>query len=184
MSEEMLTTLDEINTNANRLVAAVTPDQWESATPCSEWNVRELVNHMTGTTNLFGASASRSQPAAMPDADHVGDDPVGAFAEASAKAAAAWRNEGALEGMVSIPAEMPAVACLGVNIIDIGTHCWDLASAIGADHGLSEGAVAMIDQWNRQVISDEIRAGGGFGAELSSSGGQLADMLAFVGRTA
>lgn len=184
MSTEMITALDQINANANRLVAAVGPDQWQGSTPCTEWTVRDLVNHMAGTSLLLAAGAARTEPTAAPDADHLGDDPVAAFGAATSATSTAWRGDGAVDGMVSIPAEMPAIACLGVNIIDMGTHCWDLATAIGADHGLSPENVALIDQWNRQVVSDDVRAGGGFGEIIPSDDDGLVGMLAFVGRRA
>ena len=134
MSDEMLGALDEIYANANRLVGSVRDDQWDDKTPCSEWNVRDLVQHMSGTSGVCYAAATRTEmdPNAEP-----GDDPVTEFAAASAAASAAWRGEDALEGMVSVPADMPAIAALGVNIIDIGTHVWDLATALDQDHGLS-----------------------------------------------
>ena len=180
---QMLDELGRINANAQRLVAKVADDQWGAPTPCTEWTVRDLVNHMTGTTKLFAATASRGAPESAPDADHLGDDPVGAFESAVATTMAAWRQDGALEGMVSVPAEMPAVAALGVNVIDTGTHCWDLAQAIGADHGLTAAQVALIDQWNHQVVSDQVRAGGGFGEILEAEGDDpLTSMLAYVGR--
>ena len=78
---------------------------------------------------------------------------------------------------------MPAVACLGINIIDIGTHTWDLATAIGADPGLSATTIKMIDTWNHNVVSDDVRAGGGFGDVLEPATEEsLTEMLAFVGR--
>ncbi len=182
MSDEMLGALDEIYANANRLVGSVRDDQWDDKTPCSEWNVRDLVQHMSGTSGVCYAAATRTDM--NPDAE-PGDDPVADFAAASAAAASAWRGEGALDGMVSVPADMPAVAALGVNIIDIGTHVWDLASALDQDHGLSAEIVAMIDQWNHNVVSDDVRAGGGFGEILEpTSDADLAAMLAFVGRRA
>lgn len=182
MTDEMLSALDEIYANANRLVAGVDSSQWELETPCSEWNVKDLVNHMVGTSKLCAASASRGEVEQVDD--HLGDDPVGSFATAAEAAATAWRAEGATEGEVTLPAEMPAIAALGVNIIDIGTHVWDLATAVGQEHGLSGETVAMIDQWNRQVISGEVRQGGGFGEDLGVQGEEpLANMLGFVGRS-
>lgn len=183
MSDEMLDALDQVYANASRLVAGVGADQWTEATPCSEWNVTELVNHMTGTTNLLYATASRSEPSGPADDDNLGDDPVGSFAAAAVRTTAAWREPGATDGMVSVPAEMPAMAALGVNILDIGTHSWDLATATGQDHGLTPELIALIDQWNRQVVSDDVRAGGGFGAELEPASDEpLTTMLAYVGR--
>ncbi len=182
---KMLDALDSIYENANRLVADVTAEQWSAQTPCTEWKVRDLVNHMVGTSRFLVAAATRATPSDAPDADHLGDDPVGAFAAAAKMSSEAWRSDGAIDGMVTIPAEMPAIAALGVNIIDIGTHCWDLAEAIGADHGLSDSLVGTIDFWNRQVVSDEIRAGGGFGEALETDGSDgMSNMLAFVGRSA
>jgi uncharacterized protein (TIGR03086 family) len=183
MSAEMLDALDRVYANANRLVAGVAGDQWGRPTPCSEWDVRQLVNHMTGTSKVGAAAASRgSRPS---DDDHLGDDPVGAFAAAARATQLAWRAEGATEGQVSVPADMPAVAALGVTILDIGTHSWDLATATGQDHGLDEPTIALIDQWNHRVISDEVRAGRGFGDDLGPQGDDpLANMLAFAGRKA
>jgi uncharacterized protein (TIGR03086 family) len=180
MSEEMLDTLDEVYSNANRLVAGVRGDQWEDKTPCTEWNVRDLVEHMTGTSRLLKASATRTE---VDTRTGSGEDPVADFSAASAAAASAWRTDGAVEGMVSVPADMPAVAALGVNILDIGIHSWDLAVATDQDHGLSPETISLIDEWSHRVLTDEVRAGGGFGAELEpAANDDLTTMLAFVGR--
>ncbi len=185
MSTEMLDAIDQLNTNANRLIGGVAADQWDIPTPCTEWTVRDLVNHMTGTTIVLASSASRIAPTVAPDSDHLGEHPAAAFAAAAAATQAAWNIDGALEGMTTVPAEMPAVAALGVNIIDIGTHCWDLAEATGQDHGLSPELVALIDDWNRKIVGDDVRAGGGFGEILDGADGEGLDaMLAFVGRRA
>ncbi len=182
----MLDTLEALYANANRLIESVTPEQRHLQTPCSEWDTHALVNHMTGTCNVLGAAARRQTPASTPDDDHFGDqDPPAAFAAAAAANLEAWRTPGALDGEISVPIPMPAMAGLGVNILDIGTHCWDLATTIGADHGLTDEMIATIDQWNRAVVNDEIRAGGGFAPALEpSSDDALAAMLAYTGRPA
>ncbi|MDH3705059.1 MAG: TIGR03086 family metal-binding protein [Acidimicrobiia bacterium] len=184
MSEEMLSALDEVYTEANRLVAAIDDDQWAASTPCTEWDVRALVNHMMVTSKVLAASARRQAPSADAEADHLGDDPTGSFAAQGADTLAAWRGQGALDGMVEVPVEMPAVAALGVNILDVGTHVWDLATATGQPFGLSDTTIGIIDEWNHNVVSDEVRAGGGFGEVLEpASGDRLSTMLAFVGRS-
>ena len=138
---------------------------------------------MAGTTKTMTASANRG---AAPDGDeHLGEDPVAAFATVAAAAQAAWRSDGAVDGMVSIPAEMPAMGALSVNILDVGTHVWDLAKATGQDHGLNEAAVATIAQCNSQIVTEEVRSNAGFGTDLGVNGDDaLANMLGFVGRQA
>ena len=183
--EQLLDVHAEISTNAVRLVEGITDEQWSQPTPCSEWDVRALVNHMAGTSKVLTASARREAPTSEPNDENLGDDPVGSFTTAIAGAQAAWQTPGALDGEVNVPFDMPAVAALGVNILDVGTHCWDLATATGQEHGLSAGAVAAIDAFNRQLVSDEVRSGGGFGEQLEpQSADDLAEMLAFVGRRA
>ncbi|HKB30167.1 MAG TPA: maleylpyruvate isomerase N-terminal domain-containing protein [Streptosporangiaceae bacterium] len=58
------------------LVAGVRDDQWDAPTPCTGWNVRDLVNHVVGG-NLAFASLLRGQPPSRPRAaDHLGGDPA------------------------------------------------------------------------------------------------------------
>ncbi len=179
----MLTAMAAINDNAVRLIGEIGPDQWEEKTPCTEWNVRDLVNHMVGTTRFFQASASRTAPPAPAEGDQLGDDPVAAFRQVAQDTLAAWTAPGATEGSVEVPAEMPAVAALGINLLDTGTHCWDLAQAIGADHGLTDEQVALIDQCSRQTVSDEVRSHAGFGENLDDGSAEgFASTLAFLGR--
>ena len=185
MSQELLTTLTAVQANARRLVAGVGADQWDSVTPCSEWNVRQLVNHMGFTNRILGGAALGESPTYGPDDDHVGSEPVAGFAERSEANVAAWHADGALDGDVEVPFEMPKTSALSVNVLDIGIHCWDVATATGQDHGLTPDQIAFIDRSDRAVIDEQVRASGGFGEELTpSSGGALASMLAFVGRGA
>ena len=183
MSQELLTTLSAVQANARRLVAGVGPDQWDAATPCTDWNVRQLVNHMGFTNRILGGAALGLAPTFGPDDDHVGTDPVAGFAERSEVNVTAWHSDGALDGSVEVPFEMPKVGALSANVLDIGIHCWDLASATGQDHGLTADQIAMIDGCDRALINEQVRAGGGFGDELTpASDDMLASMLAFVGR--
>lgn len=185
MSDELLATLTAIQLNARRLVHGVAADQWDLATPCSDWNVHQLVNHMAFTNRILGGAALGQTPTFGPDDDHVGADVIAGFAERSEANEAAWRSDGALDGVVEVPFEMPKVAALSVNVLDIGIHCWDLGQATGQDHGLTDEQIALIDQGDRQIINETIRASGGFGAELpSTSDDALTSMLAFVGRRA
>src|SRR5690242_6842781 len=77
------------------ILKEVRADQLTAPTPCSEWDVRTLLNHVIGTlwlsAALFSDSAPRHPmaPGGQPETDIVGPDPVAAYAEATAAALAA-----------------------------------------------------------------------------------------------
>ena len=60
------------------LLAEVRPEQWKKPTPCTEWNVREVVAHLVGMDLVFAAMIEGGP---MPErgVDRLGDDPVGAY---------------------------------------------------------------------------------------------------------
>ncbi|WP_345602584.1 TIGR03086 family metal-binding protein [Pseudonocardia adelaidensis] len=136
----------------------VRPGQWTLPTPCSEWDVRALVNHMTrGNVNYVrlidgatGAEFLRSR-----DADALGADPVAAYARSVQDCAAAFTAPGVMQRTVDYPlGRVTGRQALAVRTTDSTIHTWDLARAIGADETLDAGLVRWIDEH-----LDEIYAG-------------------------
>lgn len=129
---------------------AVSPDRWTAPTPCTEWDVRALVNHMTrGNLNYVGLlrGATREEFLALRDADALGDDPVGAFAESVRVFAAAFAEDGALDRVVDYPlGKLTGRRALDVRTADSAVHTWDLARALGADDTLDPSLVAWLDE--------------------------------------
>ncbi|MEU4521856.1 TIGR03086 family metal-binding protein [Amycolatopsis sp. NPDC024027] len=129
---------------------SVPPDGWAAPTPCAEWDVRALVNHMTrGNLNYVGLlrGATREEFLALRDADALGDDPVAAFTGSVRACAAAFAEEGALERVVDYPlGKLTGRRALAVRTTDSTVHTWDLARALGADETLDPGLVAWIDE--------------------------------------
>ena len=90
-----------------------TDDQLANPTLCTEWTVRDLVNHMVGGATMFAVSVEEGS---VPDellgqlmgGDNVGDDPKGAWAKASDRAMKAFALPGAMDKIVKLPfGEMP-----------------------------------------------------------------------------
>ncbi|MCQ4040926.1 TIGR03086 family metal-binding protein [Streptantibioticus rubrisoli] len=140
-----------------RRLRMVRSEQWNWPTPCSEWDVRRLVNHMTrGNLNyvalLGGATAAEFWRAR--DADALGADPVGAYARSVRECAAAFGGPGALRRVLDYPfGRMTGEQALAVRTTDSAIHTWDLTRAIGADDELDTGLAAWIDDHLREIYS-------------------------------
>jgi len=128
---------------------AVPPDGWSAPTPCTEWDVRHLANHMTrGNLNYVGLvrGATREEFLAQRDADALGDDPVTAFTTSVTACAAAFAESGALDRVVDYPlGKLSGRQALALRTADSVVHTWDLARALGADDTLDADLVAWVD---------------------------------------
>ncbi len=128
---------------------AVGSDGWTRPTPCAEWNVRQLVNHVTQANRnyvrlLNGGTAAEFL--AMRDFDALGSDPYGAFAASAQECAAAFAEPGAFQHMLDHPlGRLLGRQALAVRTTDTAIHTWDLARAVGADETLDADLVTWID---------------------------------------
>jgi uncharacterized protein (TIGR03086 family) len=179
-------TVDQID----RLSTSITDEQLTAQTPCTEWKVRDLLNHITGGATMFAISAEQGS---VPDdeigrlmgGDNLGDDWRGAWQVASRRAIAVYDQPGIMDKMVKLPfGEMPAGIALGIAIFDVTTHAADLATATGQkvdDEELLDAALAM----GKQMIGPDLRVPGVFGPEQPCGQGATSaqKLLAFAGRT-
>ncbi|MEV0275771.1 TIGR03086 family metal-binding protein [Streptomyces sp. NPDC050610] len=120
---------------------AVRPDQWGAATPCAEWTVRDLVNHLTveqlWVPSLVRDGSSIDAQGDAFDGDRLGDDPATTWVRAAAAARAAFAEPNALERTVHLSyGDSSAADYCAEMITDAVVHSWDLARAIGGDERL------------------------------------------------
>lgn len=104
----------------------------EAATPCDEWRVRDLLNHMLETQRYF-ASAARGEDASPPGATPpqlLSSDPGADFARARTEVMDAFRREGVID---------KTGPALGIAFADQLLHGWDLARATGQDATMPDG---------------------------------------------
>lgn len=170
------------------VLANVTADQMQNATPCASWDVAGVINHVVGAQHFFVAGMT-GQPPAGGDTNWAEGDFVAAFDEATAAALACFEEEGALQKMVAMPfGEMPGAAVMGLAMTDTFTHGWDIAKATGQSTDLAPELAAALLAQSRQMIQPGFRAeadgAGPFLAEQACADGACnADQLAaFLGR--
>jgi uncharacterized protein (TIGR03086 family) len=123
--------------------------QWTCSTPCTEWNVRQLVNHMTrGNLNYVHLveGGTHTEFLRLRDADALGADPVGAYTQSVQDCAGAFARPGALTRLLDYPlGELSAGQALAVRTTDTVIHTWDLARGVGAAERLDASLVAWMD---------------------------------------
>lgn len=127
------------------LVHEVRDDQWSAPTPCSEWDVRELVNHLV-VEQLWVPEMLAGRTIAdvgdRYDGDQLGDDPGAAWDAAATHALEAFGEPGALSRTVHLSyGDVPAENYCREMTMDATVHSWDLARAIGADEQLDPDLV-------------------------------------------
>jgi uncharacterized protein (TIGR03086 family) len=185
MSVELL---QRVVNETTRVVNHITPDQLTNPTPCTEWTVRDVVNHITGGATMFAISAEQGkvpdeQVGRLMGGDNLGSDFKAAWRTAAAHAMTAFDGLD-LSKPVTLPfGEMPAGVALNIAIFDVATHAVDLASSTDqaiSDMDLLETAL----DFGRQMIGPELRQPGVFGPEqpCSDDAPVTQRLLAFSGR--
>jgi nitrilase len=163
-------------------------DQWELPTPCSEWNVRQLVNHLVyenrWTAPIF-AGRTIAEVGDRFEGDLLGDDPRAAWDDAAKEAVAAVQERGALGRTVhlsfgDVPGSEYAMQLFADHLI----HGWDLARAIGSDERLDPELVDACAGWFAEM-EDGYRSTGAIGPRPQTPPGADAQtrLLAAFGRT-
>jgi len=171
------------------LVHAVKDDQWELPTPCSDWNVRQLVSHLIYENRWTAPLMAGSTIAEVGDrfeGDLLGDDPTGAWDRSHQEAGQAVQADGALDRTVQLSSgETPAGEYVMQLFADHLIHGWDLARAIGADERLDPELVDACAGWFASM-ERHYRAAGAVGPrpETLSGADEQARLLAGFGRTA
>ncbi|MFD9719153.1 TIGR03086 family metal-binding protein [Streptomyces sp. NPDC059076] len=127
-------------------VHSVKADQWGEPTPCSEWSVRDLVNHLTSeqlwVPELVTEGATIAEVGDAYDGDVLGTRPRAVWDAAARASRKAFSEPGALERTVGLSyGETPAVAYCAQMITDAVVHSWDLSRAIGAPERLPAALV-------------------------------------------
>src|SRR5215213_6151469 len=123
--------------------------QWRAPTPCADWDVHTLVNHVVNELRWIPPlldGATIADVGDRFDGDLLGDDPRSAWASAGAEAIAAATQFGVNERTVHLSfGDVPGSDYLGQVTSDIVIHTWDLARAVGADDRLAAALVDFVE---------------------------------------
>lgn len=161
--------------------------EWDAPTPCTDWNVRALVNHVVGEDRWTKPLVDGMTIAEVGDAldgDLLGDDPKPAAMAAADEAISAVAERLPAGGKVHLSyGEEDIEEYISQLVADHLIHGWDLAAATGQQRELDSELVAEVAAWfrNREEI---YRSSGAIAArpQSTSSSNPQADLLIAFGR--
>jgi len=149
-------------------------EQLDLATPCADWNVAALVDHLVAAPGRFLTLMRGEQPDWSAAAPHVAESWGPVFRVAGDDLVHAWHE---LTGDAPVPADMQTV--------EVATHTWDVATAIGypvdrLDPEVAERGLAFI----RDNLTADNR-GPAFGPEqpVDADADPYERLAAFAGRS-
>ena len=144
---------DVAHAEFERRLRLVRDDQWTDPTPCAEWTVHDLVNHVVSSARTYALmvnGCSREQASGDLGAEALGDDPLAAFLHHDEALHDAFRQPGALERVCMHPmGDVSGALLLRARGTEGAIHTWDLARAIGADEHLDP---RLVDHALRHLI--------------------------------
>ncbi|MER5260144.1 TIGR03086 family metal-binding protein [Streptomyces sp. NPDC002855] len=169
------------------VVRAIPDDRLAAATPCAEYDVKALVNHLFQVIVQFQALAAKKDAefGETPDLVAEGPDWRDRFADEAGKLVAAWAAPGADEGTTGAM-DMPArtVGCMA--LLDLTVHAWDLARATGQDFEAAPESSGVVTALREAVagLGPTARKMGVFGEPVAVGEGasELERLLAETGR--
>jgi uncharacterized protein (TIGR03086 family) len=163
------------------ILANVSPEALSAPTPCSEWTVGDLIEHVVGGNERVVLWAGlQEQPPARPDSL------VEAHLAGASAAQQVFARPGGMTTMFELPfGQVPGNVFIGMRSTDVLTHAWDLAAATGQSTDLDPELATYLLPAAREGVRPEFRGPGKpFGEEQACpSHRPPADRLAaFLGR--
>jgi uncharacterized protein (TIGR03086 family) len=156
--------LESTYAEAQSLIDSMDDADRTKTTPCTEWDVQALVDHMVHACEIFQSMLAGDPPG--PPKAKAGDDPSGTYRAAVADNLEAWRKPGATD----TPAGVGDLKLIDINLGDAVAHTWDLGTALGRQPTIdTELAEYLAAVWDGPA-ADGGRERGAFGPRVQVPG--------------
>ncbi|MGW5558893.1 TIGR03086 family metal-binding protein [Micromonospora sp. NPDC003944] len=132
------------------VVRGIADDQLDLPTPCRDYVVRDLLNHLFQVVVNFQGLATKQPVEWAEKPDHLGDGWRDRFEVETSRLVAAWSDPSTLEG-VSPGMGMPQTVVGGMALLDLTVHGWDLAVATDQPYHPAPEAVAELHSLVEQL---------------------------------
>ncbi len=179
--------LDDAIDYALGAVQTVSPPLLPGPTPCSEWDLRTLLQHLDEALRVFGEGVGTGCIRLQPGGDGDGDgqhDPAATFLVRAAAVRQGCRLGGHRRAIAVADRSLTTTMVAATVALEIAVHGWDVSQASGQARpippALAMGLYAIcplvIDNTTRHRLF-------GSAVEVSSQASPSDVLVAFLGRT-
>jgi uncharacterized protein (TIGR03086 family) len=188
--------MHDLGTAANemtRLVNGVRDDQLGDPTPCPDYTLGDLLQHVRGLAEAFTLAGRKQQPPGgskpppLGDASQLPADWRGETTEWLRQLAEAWSDATAWDGSTWIAGFEAPASAIGITAAnELIVHGWDVARGSGQEIDVDDAAIAPCREFVAMMSgpgSDEAR-GDAFGPAVPAPSGAsvLDEVIAGNGR--
>jgi uncharacterized protein (TIGR03086 family) len=130
-------------------------DQWTEQTPCPDWDVRALVNHLITGNERFVVRLAGEQPGPPPDrSDATTKDLVEAYERTGAEVLDAFQQPAVTQRVSQWPiGPLQGTDVLGLKITETLVHGWDLQQALGITIDFDAATIAEAHAWSEPMLA-------------------------------
>jgi uncharacterized protein (TIGR03086 family) len=154
-------------------------DELSKSTPCTEYDVMQLTDHLLNSIALLGGAAG----AELPERD-TGDSVERQVIGAARPTLDAWHRRGLDDTVTLGPNELPATVAVSILSLELLVHGWDYAAATKHPIDVAESLADYVLGLAKKVINPQTRATVGFAdpVVVPDYASALHQLIAFTGR--
>jgi len=152
--------LDGVLAKTTAVLAGVTPEQRALPTPCPEFDVQALLNHIVGWARVFDAGTNDREMPGDPESYEVGDDAAAEFEPVARSIVAGWAEHGIDREVRTSGGASPGEMVFNMTVMEYLTHGWDLATATGQPIPYTEAEGAAVLERARATLPPEYQGDG------------------------
>jgi uncharacterized protein (TIGR03086 family) len=162
----------------HHVVATVGDDDLHRPTPCRDWDVQALADHLLDTISRLGAAVGI--PTTVPDGDSIDQR----IRQVTQPILAEWRRRGLTDDVVFCGRTLPAHLALGILCLELVVHGWDFAVALHRPIQVPDADAAYVLGLARQTLNPQSRTTAGFDppVPVPADASPLDQLVAFTGR--
>jgi uncharacterized protein (TIGR03086 family) len=160
-------------------------DVWDNDTPCDEWTVRDVVNHLV-YEQLWVPHLLRGETVQQVgdryDGDVLGEDPIAAWDAAVEDSLSSWLDTDPGQIVHLSFGDFAASDYADQMLLDLVVHGWDLSRGADLDEAMNADAVAHSLSFAR-ANAPMLTGSGAFGTpQATSATDPQSELLALLGR--